>query len=347
MDNTWKTFDKQDEKTDQEKAKSLLVIGGSGFIGRHIAKRFLDDGWEVTILNRSGSEPVQHRHARYIKADRDNPATMEKAIENNFFDCTIDLIGHNEDRARKIIEVLFGRTSHHIHLSSEKIYMVLKGIARPWHEDDDHLEIDKDLNTYSTWYTTGIGNLKAEKVLKHAHRERGFPLTIVRPTHVSGIGDSTLYDYVHIKRFLSSDKIAVHPTSGNFRHIQVSDVAEIIYRLADRMHRDPPEIIGRAFNAAGASMLNIREYMEMLRVIVNRDVKLVPAVMDENTLDKYPFLHDVDIVPDISRIEKVLNFRPRGIEQFIGNICSWYIEEYKGDTPGIFGDLARLDSSLE
>ena len=43
------------------KAKKVVLAGGSGFLGRTLAKWFLDRGWEVVVLSRraAGGRPVR------------------------------------------------------------------------------------------------------------------------------------------------------------------------------------------------------------------------------------------------------------------------------------------------
>ncbi|MFY7948401.1 MAG: NAD-dependent epimerase/dehydratase family protein, partial [Gemmatimonas sp.] len=36
-------------------AKSVLVTGGAGFIGSHVADRFVAEGWTVTVLDNLSS----------------------------------------------------------------------------------------------------------------------------------------------------------------------------------------------------------------------------------------------------------------------------------------------------
>ena len=56
-------------------AKTVLVTGGAGFIGSHVADRFLAQGWEVTILDdlSSGREENLAPAARFVRGDITTP----------------------------------------------------------------------------------------------------------------------------------------------------------------------------------------------------------------------------------------------------------------------------------
>ena len=53
----------------------VLVTGGAGFIGSHIAEAYLGDGWEVVILDdlSRGHERNVPKAARFVQADIRSP----------------------------------------------------------------------------------------------------------------------------------------------------------------------------------------------------------------------------------------------------------------------------------
>ncbi len=69
---------------------SVLITGGAGFIGSHIAEAYLADGWSVTCLDdlsRGKAEQVP-ADARFIKADV-RSATAFQAIADGGFDVVV------------------------------------------------------------------------------------------------------------------------------------------------------------------------------------------------------------------------------------------------------------------
>ena len=57
----------------------ILIIGGTGFIGYHIAKRALKKGWDVTSI--SLKKPKKYRlisRVNYIKANIANLSDLKK-----------------------------------------------------------------------------------------------------------------------------------------------------------------------------------------------------------------------------------------------------------------------------
>jgi UDP-glucose 4-epimerase len=53
----------------------ILITGGAGFIGSHIAEEHLRAGWEVTVLDdlSRGKQSNVPKGARFVKADIRSP----------------------------------------------------------------------------------------------------------------------------------------------------------------------------------------------------------------------------------------------------------------------------------
>ena len=49
----------------QSKNRSILIVGGTGFIGYHLAKKSLKKGWKVTSI--SSNRPKKIRYLSKVK----------------------------------------------------------------------------------------------------------------------------------------------------------------------------------------------------------------------------------------------------------------------------------------
>jgi UDP-glucose 4-epimerase len=67
-------------------AKRALVTGGAGFIGSHVADRFLAEGWDVTILDNlsSGREENLPPSAHFVLGDITTPEAATLVREGGF-----------------------------------------------------------------------------------------------------------------------------------------------------------------------------------------------------------------------------------------------------------------------
>jgi UDP-glucose 4-epimerase len=67
-------------------AKTVLVTGGAGFIGSHVADRFTAEGWQVTVLDdlSSGREENLTPGARFVRGDITSPEAATLVREGRF-----------------------------------------------------------------------------------------------------------------------------------------------------------------------------------------------------------------------------------------------------------------------
>jgi len=66
--------------------KSILVIGGAGYIGSHVVLSFLNAGFEVTVLDNlsSGCQENLFKEARFIHADLQDRVTLAKIFKKPY-----------------------------------------------------------------------------------------------------------------------------------------------------------------------------------------------------------------------------------------------------------------------
>ena len=67
------------------KRKKMLIVGGTGFIGYHLAKKAIKKNWIVDSL--SINKPKKKRklkRVKYIQADISRKIDLKKKIKNNY-----------------------------------------------------------------------------------------------------------------------------------------------------------------------------------------------------------------------------------------------------------------------
>ena len=82
--------------------KSILIAGGTGFIGHHLSKKCIKMGWRVTSI--SSKKPRKKRKIKkviYVTCSLINKKNIYKKIRNNY-DYVVNLSGHVNHKNKEI-----------------------------------------------------------------------------------------------------------------------------------------------------------------------------------------------------------------------------------------------------
>jgi nucleoside-diphosphate-sugar epimerase len=97
----------------------LLVLGGTAFLGREVARRALVAGHEVTCAAR-GSSGAAPEGATFIRLDRDAPDGLD-ALGEDAWDAVID-VSRQPGQVRKAVAALSDRVLHAVFVSTGNVY---------------------------------------------------------------------------------------------------------------------------------------------------------------------------------------------------------------------------------
>jgi len=97
----------------------LLILGGTVFLGRHLAAQALERGHQVTLFNRGKSNSALFPEARHLTGDRDGGL---EALDGHTWDGVIDTCGYIPRVVRASTGVLKSRAAHYTFISSISVY---------------------------------------------------------------------------------------------------------------------------------------------------------------------------------------------------------------------------------
>ncbi len=98
---------------------SLLVLGGTGFVGRAVVTEGCRRGWEVTAFNRGHGAAVAG--ASRIIGDRLDPATLGP-LRSGDWDLVVDTWSGAPRAARDSAAALLGHAGRYVYISSGSVY---------------------------------------------------------------------------------------------------------------------------------------------------------------------------------------------------------------------------------
>jgi NAD(P)-dependent dehydrogenase (short-subunit alcohol dehydrogenase family) len=87
--------------------RHAFILGGTGQIGRAVAKEFLAANWNVTISHRGGHpapDDLVKRGAQIVTLDRDQPGQLSRILGAGT-DALIDTTAYDRDHGGQLISV--------------------------------------------------------------------------------------------------------------------------------------------------------------------------------------------------------------------------------------------------
>jgi 2'-hydroxyisoflavone reductase len=202
----------------------LLILGGTRFVGRHIAAAALAAGWHVTLFNRGREDADAFPDAEHRVGDRDGDLA---ALTTGEWDAVVDSCGYVPRIVRESAELLRDRVGSYVFISSASVYADKShpGLA----EQDALVELE---DPRSEDVRADYDGLKAlcERSLAEVVGDRA---TIVRPGLIVGPHDPTnRFTYWVARIARGGDVLAPEPRDQPVQVIDARDLAQFVLTLA-------------------------------------------------------------------------------------------------------------------
>jgi 2'-hydroxyisoflavone reductase len=97
----------------------LLILGGTRFLGRHLAEQALQRGHQLTLLHRGRSGPTLFPEATHLLTDRDGDLS---ALDGGTWDAVIDTSAYVPRQVRAVAARLAGRVGSYQLVSTISVY---------------------------------------------------------------------------------------------------------------------------------------------------------------------------------------------------------------------------------
>jgi len=316
---------------------NVLVVGGARFLGRHIVRRLLEDGREVTLLNRGLTPDDFGDEVRRLRGDRKDGGAFKTLAGSRDWDAVVDLIAYDAEDSRSAVETFRGRVGHFIHISTSAVYIVTRDYPCPLREEDYDREPSPRPAANDGLWLYGTKKRDAEDVLGAAHGEHGFPCTSLRLPIVIGERDYTLRAYSYFLR-VGDGKPLILPDGGlcPSTYVYAGDVAAAVSaNLGNAVS------FGRAYNLAQTEIVSLREFVMKSAAVLGAKPEIVDipkAVLDRTGLGREfsPFSIRRPFVLSIERAAREWGFVPSPFDGWLRKTALWFRDEYRGPVPENF-----------
>ncbi len=202
--------------------QSVLILGGTQFVGRHIAQALLAAGHAVTLFNRGHTpDDLPHRLER-LRGDRDAGPAGLAALSGRRWDACIDVSGYTPLQVRASATLLRDHVSHYIYMSAVSVYGDPSPLACPVREDHPRVDPAPEHITQVVGPMYGRLKVTCEDLVQELFPGR---CALLRPQIVAGPHDP--YDrYSYWVRRAALPGPILAPGDGA-DHLQVIDARDL------------------------------------------------------------------------------------------------------------------------
>ena len=101
--------------------KSILVLGGTGAMGRYLVPKLADDGYRVDVVSLD-DWTSDRANLRYLKANAKDEAVRAQLLANHYDGIVDFMIYHTTPEFRHVAPQMLANTDHYIYLSTYRVF---------------------------------------------------------------------------------------------------------------------------------------------------------------------------------------------------------------------------------
>ena len=283
--------------------EQVLIVGGTGFIGYHLAKKLIKKGLTVTSISTKPPKRLRYlSNVRYIICDISNKNSLKKKV-NKYYKYIVNLGGYvDHSNNKKTLETHYDGCKNLAEIFKKKppssfIQMgssVEYGNAKSPQKEDMKCDLSSNKSTY------GKAKLSSSRYLINLYKRDNFPSIILRLYLSYGPKQdiNRLIPYV-IMSCLKNIKFDCSLGAQVRDFVHVDDVVNAIFKLLKNK-----KAIGQIYNLGSGKQIKIKEVIEKIKNISKGGHPQYGKIkLRKDEIKK--------LYPNIRKIKKVINWKPK------------------------------------
>jgi UDP-glucose 4-epimerase len=324
----------------------VLITGGAGFIGSHLADAYVQRGDDVLVIDDLSTGTIENiRHLKdnpkfhyTIDSVHNQPVTAELVDQCDIVFHLAAAVGVKliVESPVRTIETNVRGTEVVLALANKKQKRVLVASTSEVYGLSTDVPFREDGNLVMGATTKGRWSYACSKAIDEFlalayWREKKLPTTIVRLFNTVGPRQTGRYGMViptFVKQALAGRPITVYGNGKQTRCFgYVGDVVGALVKLMDH-----PDSVGKVYNIGSTEEISIAALAEKVKVLTNSDSEIVFVPYDEAYEEGFEDMPRR--VPDTSKISQLVGFKP---EMTLDGILETVINYHRGRPSSLDG----------
>ena len=327
------------QNSDAGEKMRILITGGAGFIGSHLAEKLLSQKHSVSIIDNLSTGKLSN--ISHLKGHEGFSYTIDsilnrKILENLIENC--DLVYHlaaavgvkyiidnpllslqtNIKGTENVLEFANKYKKKVLLASTSEIYG--KSEAVPFKEEDNRILGSTHISRWSYSSAKAVDEFFALAF----YREKKLPIVIVRCFNTVGPRQSGQYGMVlpkFVKNALLNHPLTIYGDGKQSRCF--ADVEDVVDGMIKLMNEKKAE--GQIYNIGSTEEISIEELAKKIKKMTNSNSKIEYIKYDDAYEEGFEDMSRR--IPDLGKINKMINYVPRfKLEDILNRVIKYYEE---------------------
>lgn len=283
---------------------TLLVVGGTGFIGRHFVNRAADLGYQITVLSLHQPAPINIiKHVDYIAADLSSSQQVYQQLEGKHFNYVVNFGGYINHAqylsgGQQVIDTHFNGVQNliqHLDWHSLKAFVQIGSSDEYGNQRSPQKESLKEIpiSPYS------FAKTAVSQMLQMLHRTEKFPAIILRLFLVYGPMQNKQRFLPQIITGCLDNKSFPTSQGDQLRDFCfIDDIVDGIFKAIAS-----PSAYGEVINLASGKPIKIRSILDKVKDIIG---------LGDPQYGQFPYRKDenMSLYADITKAKQLLSWNP-------------------------------------
>jgi len=302
--------------------KKVLITGGAGYIGSHIAELLIKKKYEIFIIDNlsTGFKRLINKKAKFFKIDLKETKKIKNLILKNSIDSIIHLaalldVNESQNKPSKYFQNNVIGTKNLLKASlNSKVENFIFSSTAAVYKDGIFKVSEKSPTKPKSNY--GKGKLRAEKLIKTTLRNTKINYAILRYFNICGTSKSNKFGQINSYDLLFKNlaknslkkkpHINIYGNNYNTKDgtcirdfIHVSDIADIHYKILKKIYKTKKSVLINCGYGSGRSVLEI---VNAFQKIIRKKINIIYKPRRKADLSQ--------IIANNTKLKKFLNWKP-------------------------------------